>query len=333
MPRAAEPARPGALTIPVWVLVFPGFQLLDATGPAQVFASANDEAAEAGQPKPYRVQLVSAVGGPVLSSAGVEVLARPLPSAAALRGSTLVVAGGAGVAQAVRDAALIAWIARAARAAARGCSVCSGAFLLAEAGLLDGRRAVTHWRNVAALKAHYPGVQVQDDALHVKDGSIYTSAGVTAGIDLCLSLVEEDHGRALALSVAKRLVVHLKRPGGQRQFSSELLAQTSEAGLAERLVQWLKPRLHAAVTVADMAEAMRMSARTLHRQLRCDGASTPARFLARLRLEAACGLLEAGTLPIKQVARKSGFGSEYNLRRAFVRRFGVVPGAYRSRFA
>ncbi|CAN5292514.1 GlxA family transcriptional regulator [soil metagenome] len=323
--------------VSVWVLVYPGFQLLDATGPAQVFATTNDEATDAGVPSPYRVRLISMHGGAVASSSGVTVLTQALPRPAALRGSTLVIAGGAGVARAVKDAALVAWTQRAHGLVARCCSVCSGAFLLAAAGLLEGRRACTHWRDVAELQRHHPGVRVQDDALHVKDGSVYTSAGVTAGIDLCLSLVEEDEGRAAALSVAKRLVVHFKRPGGQRQFSSELLAQTAAGergeGLAQRLMAWLKPRLRARVPVADMAAAMALSPRSLHRQLLAEAALTPAQFLARLRLESACGLLEAGTLSMKQVAHRSGFGSEYNLRRAFVLRLGVVPSAYRSRFA
>lgn len=325
------------VTIPVWVVVFPGFQLLDATGPAQVFSTANDEATDAGVPAPYRVRLVSMAGGAIASSSGVTVLTQALPRPAALRGSTLVIAGGAGVAQAVQDAALVAWTARAHDLVTRCCSVCSGAFLLAEAGLLEGRRACTHWRDVAALQRHHPGVQVQDDALHVKDGSVYTSAGVTAGIDLCLSLVEEDLGRAAALSVAKRLVVHFKRSGGQRQFSSELLAQTAAGergdGVTERLIAWLKPRLRERVSVPDMATAMAVSARSLHRQMLAEAALSPAQFLARLRLESACGLLEAGTLSMKQIAHRSGFGSEYNLRRAFMLRLGVVPSAYRSRFA
>ncbi|CAN5843818.1 GlxA family transcriptional regulator [soil metagenome] len=332
----ASPRTDAQAVIPVWVVVFPGFQLLDAAGPAQVFATANDEATDDGAAAPYRVRLVSRAGGAIASSSGVTVLTQALPRTAALRGSTLVIAGGAGVAEAVQDAALVAWTARAHGLVARCCSVCSGAFLLAAAGLLEGRRACTHWRDVAALQRHHPGIQVQDDALHVKDGSVYTSAGVTAGIDLCLSLVEENGGRAAALSVAKRLVVHFKRPGGQRQFSSELLAQSAAGdrarGLTERLMAWLKPRLRERVSVADMAAAMALSSRSLHRQLLAEAALTPAQFLARLRLESACGLLEAGVLSMKQIAHRSGFGSEYNLRRAFVQRLGVVPSAYRSRF-
>ncbi|MGH9886575.1 MAG: GlxA family transcriptional regulator, partial [bacterium] len=181
-------------------------------------------------------------------------------------------------------------------------------------------------------RRQHPDVQVYDDAIYVKDGSLYTSAGVTAGIDLCLSLVEEDLGRAAALSVAKRLVVYHKRPGGQRQFSSALLAQTSAGGLVEQLTRWIRPRVNQALDVEKMAAAVALSARTLHRRLQQESQVSPAQLLMRVRMELACMLLEAGVLSIKQVAAKSGFGSEYNLRRAFALHLGVLPREYRSRF-
>ena len=323
-----EPKRP----IPVWVLVFADFQLLDATGPAQVFSTANDEAADAGLSPPYRISIISAHGGSVASSSGVVVGTMPLPRVAALRHATLIVSGGQGVDLAVADASLIRWIARARGSVSRCCSVCSGALLLAHAGLLKNRRAVTHWKDVEFLRRQYPDVQVYDDAIYVKDGSLYTSAGITAGIDLCLSLVEEDLGRAAALNVAKRLVVYHKRPGGQRQFSSALLAQTSASGLVERLTQWIRPRVHQALDVEKMAAAVALSARTLHRRLREEAQVSPAQLLTRLRVELACMLLEAAVLSIKQVAAKAGFGSEYNLRRAFAAHLGVLPSDYRARF-
>lgn len=328
MSPASTPPHP----MTVWVLVFPGFQLLDACGPVQVFATANDEAAERGRPAPYRPCVVSLQGGPVASSSGVALYTRKLPSTAGLGGATLLVAGGAGTAQAVDDTRLVRWLMRAAPHVRRCGSVCTGAFLLARAGLLDGRRAVTHWRSVAMLRQMHPAVDVQDDAIHLRDGRIYTSAGVTAGIDLCLSLVEEDLGRAPALDVAKRLVVPLKRPGGQRQFSADLLAQADASGVLASLTPWLQPRLHRPLDVADMAQAVALSPRTLHRRLREEAGTTPAALLARLRLEAACRLLEAGTASLKQVVRRTGFGTPYNLRRAFVRQLGVLPGDYRARF-
>jgi transcriptional regulator GlxA family with amidase domain len=321
--------------IKVWVMVFPGFQLLDATGPAQVFATANDEEASMGQARPYTVTLVSMQGGLVASSSGITVLTEVVPKAtsSALRGGTLMVVGGQGVQSAIRDKALIAWIVRAAPLVARCCSVCTGTFLLAQAGLLDQRHAVTHWDSVEALKRYFPAVLVQDDAIYLKDGHIYTSAGVTSGIDLSLSLLEEDHGHTLPLRVAKQLVVYVKRPGGQRQFSSALLAQSREAGLVSQLATWLKPRLHQPIDVERMAASLSLTPRTLHRRLREEADVTPAQLLHRMRLETACGLLESGRLSLKQVASKSGFGTEYNLRRAFVLKLGVVPSDYRARFA
>jgi transcriptional regulator GlxA family with amidase domain len=319
--------------IKIFVMVYPGFQLLDATGPAQVFATANDETDDAGQARPYAVRMVSMTGGLVASSSGIAVQTHALPGKAALQGATLLVSGGQGVNEAVHDRALVAWIAKAQHSVKRCGSVCSGAFLLAQAGLLNNRRAVTHWLDTKALQQRFPDVQVQDDALHVKDGPIYTSAGVTAGIDLSLSLLEEDLGRAKAMAVAKRLVVYFKRPGGQRQFSSALLAQTKGEGLLSQLTDWLRPRLHLAIDVARMATSQSLTPRTLHRRLRIETDTTPARLLNRMRLEAACALLESGRLSIKQVARKSGFGSEYNLRRAFVLTLGVAPSDYRARFA
>ncbi|MBJ7312939.1 helix-turn-helix domain-containing protein [Rugamonas sp. CCM 8940] len=319
--------------IDVWVLVFPGFVLLDATGPAQVFSTANDEARDAGRPEPYRIHMISPDGGAVPSSSGISVLTAPLPRRR-LDGATLIVSGGRGMelATAPLDAAALRWIARAAAAVARCCAVCTGAFALARAGLLAHRRAVTHWQDVAQLRAQYPSVLVQDDAIYMKDGPIYTSAGITAGMDLALSLVEEDQGRAAALGVAKRMVMFLKRPGGQRQFSSELLAQAEPQGLHGRLTQWLRPRLKLHIDVEQMAAAFALSVRTLHRKLQQETGGTPAQLLLQLRMEVACELLERPGMTVKRAADQSGFGSEYNLRRAFGAHLGVMPSEYRERF-
>jgi len=323
------------MTTDIYLLVFQGFVLLDATGPAQVFATANDEARDAGEAEPYRIQLVAPGGGAVMSSAGISVLAAPLPDPAAMAGATLLVAGGGGAETgqgAALDPAVVGWVTAAAGRLARCCAVCTGAFVLARAGLLDGRRAVTHWLDAAALRAQYPAVGVQDDALYIRDGAVYTSAGIASGIDLALALVEEDRGRAAGLAAAKRLVVFFKRPGGQRQFSAELLAQADPQGLHGRLTDWLRPRLRQQLDVEQMAAAFAVSARTLHRRLRDEAGMSPAQLLLRLRMEAACALLERPGMTVKQAAGQSGFGSEYNLRRAFAARLGVAPSDYQARF-
>jgi len=320
----------------VRILVLPRFALLDATGPAQVFSTANDEARDAGRPAPYRIHMVSPDGGLVTAAAGVTVLTEPLPTAG-LAGSTLIMAGARGVEDGTNPALtpeLVRWVAQAggADAAARCCSVCTGAFLLARTGLLDGRRAVTHWQDAAQLQAQFPAITVQEDAIYIKDGNLYSSAGIAAGIDLALSLVGEDHGRDFALGVAKRLVVFFKRPGGQRQFSSELLAQVDAQGLAGQLTAWLRPRLKQPIDVDQMAAAVALSVRSLHRKLQQEAGVSPAQLLLRLRMECACALLEQPGMTVKRAATQSGFGSEYNLRRAFAAQLGVVPSEYQARF-
>ncbi|NHZ42812.1 GlxA family transcriptional regulator [Massilia aquatica] len=323
-------------TIDIWLLVFPDFLLLDATGPVQVFSSANDEARDAGLAPPYRLHLVAAGGGAVASSSGVSLLTSPLPDPD-LHGATLIVSGGRiealpAAAQA-NGSATLAWVADAGATVARCCSVCTGSFVLARAGLLDSELVVTHWADVAALRAEHPCLSVLDDALHVRDGKFYTSAGISAGMDLALSLVEEDLGRAAALAVAKRMVLFLKRPGGQRQFSSELLAQSQAQGVSAQLTAWLRPRLAQSLDIGQMASACALSVRSLYRKLREEAGLTPAQLLARLRLEVACMLLEQPGMMVKQVARESGHGTQYNLRRAFAAQLGVLPSEYKARFA
>ena len=323
MTHAASP-------IDVWILVFPNFLLLDATGPAQVFASANDEAVDAGLPPPYRVHIAAPDGGVVASSSGVSLLAEALPAAPGK--ATLIVAGGR-----VRDlpsasSPVLGWIREASSQVTRCCAVCTGAFVLARAGLLEGRRVVTHWQDVEALRAEHPTLQVLDNAIHVRDDKFRTSAGISAGMDLALSLVEEDLGRQRALAVARRLVLFLKRPGGQRQFSAELLAQSQDDGVHARLAAWLRPRLRQEVRVEEMAEACALSVRTLHRRLREEADLTPAQLLGRLRMESACRMLERPGVSVKQAARDCGYGSEYNLRRAFTAQLGVLPSEYQERF-
>lgn len=315
----------------VWILVYPGFVLLDATGPAQVFASANDEAEEQGLSALYRLKLVSLTGGEIASSSSLSVYTHKLPKTHSYH-TTLIVSGGRHMQPIYTDRKQLNWLAGMGQQVERCCSVCNGALLLGYAGLLQHKKAVTHWKDVDELRLNFPDTDVQDDAIFIKDGSVYTSAGISAGIDLCLSLVAEDMGQAFSLNVARRLVVYHKRPGGQRQFSAELLAQYHNEGLIQRLLVWLKPRLHQSVDIEQMADAMSVSSRTLHRRVQEEGQISPAQLLRELRLEKACKLLESGKLSYKEIARKSGFGSEYNLRRAFRIALGVLPSEYRSRF-
>lgn len=320
--------------IDVIMVIFPGFLLLDAAGPLQAFAMADQEAARGSVGPRYRLRTVSVQGGLVSSSCGLEVQTSPLPRPGSMKNATLFVAGGDGTAKAMCDKRLICWLQTSAPHVARCCSICTGAFVLAQAGLLNGRRAVTHWQDAPLFKQMFPQVAMLDDAIYVHDGRLHTSAGVTAGIDLSLSLIEADHDRALSLRVAKRLVVPLRRAGGQRQFSAELLAQdTGEDGLVGRLTCWLKPRLKQAIGVADMAHAMAMSERSLYRQLMQQIGQSPARFLTRLRLERACHLLEMGPTSLKRIVQQTGFGSEYTLRRSFQQLLGVSPSDYTSRFS
>jgi len=330
MPALSEVAPP--VTRSVVLVVFADFQLLDATGPAEVFAAAGEQFPSSAVP-PYVLRTVSVSGGLVRSSTGLELHSEPLPEPASLSGCTVLVAGGHGVQQAMAAGHLARWLAQVALVCERCCSVCTGAFLLAQAGVLEGRQVVTHWRYAGLLARLFPTLQVLDDALYVRDQQVYSSAGVTAGIDLCLSLVEEDCGRELSLQVAKGLVVYLRRPGGQRQFSAELLMQQAPANsLSDRLAQWLREHLAEALDIEAMAQALLVSPRTLHRHCQAELGLSPSKLVTQLRLELACRLLEAGTPSLKRIAQRTGFINEYNLRRAFVQALGVTPGDYRMRF-
>jgi transcriptional regulator GlxA family with amidase domain len=244
---------------------------------------------------------------------------------------TLIVAGGFGVGQACENAALVRWIAGRAAAARRVASVCTGAFLLATAGLLDGRRAVTHWGRCAEFARRFPAVHLDPDPIFVRDGKIWTSAGITAGIDLALALVEADLGRRIALAVARQLVVFLKRPGGQAQFSATLALQHGDARF-ERLHAWIADNVRGDLSVGALADAAAMSERSFIRHYRRATGMTPARAVERIRVEAARQVLEQA-LPIKRVASRCGFGSEETMRRSFLRLLGTTPQEYRERFS
>ena len=255
----------------------------------------------------------------------------PLPSANE-RSDTLIVAGGRGVHAASRDARLIRWVQRHAANSRRVASVCTGAFLLAAAGLLDGRRVVTHWAHCNELGQQYPALQIEPDPIFIQDGTVWTSAGVTAGIDLALALVEEDSGRALALDVARELVVFLKRPGGQAQFSTTLLMQKDGDQFGE-LHAWIVEHLNSDLSVAALAGRIGMSERSFMRHYRAKTGKTPARAIEQIRTEAALRLLSETSLPVKRIAVRCGFGSEETMRRSLLRAVAVTPQAYRERFA
>jgi transcriptional regulator GlxA family with amidase domain len=312
------------------VLGFPAVQLLDVTGPIQVFAFANDLVANAGGAPPYRLKLVTPGERGVVSSAGVTLAADALSRHREAL-DTLLVAGGPGVEAAAANPALVAWLRRRARRARRVASVCTGAFLLAAAGLLDGRRAVTHWKDCARLAERFPAVRVEPDPIFVRDGRVWTSAGVTAGIDLALALVEEDLGRALALAVARHMVVFLKRPGGQAQFSAALALQAADDRFGA-LHDWIGRHLGDDLSLAVLADRAGMSARSFSRHYAAATGQTPARAVERLRVEAARRLLSESRMPVKRVARRCGFGSEETMRRSFLRLLAVTPQGYRSRF-
>jgi transcriptional regulator GlxA family with amidase domain len=311
-------------------LVFPDVQLLDVTGPLQVFASANRLAEEAGQSPPYVLTVVSAVPGPIVSSAGLALLAEALPPANHPL-DTLVIAGGIGVNRARADRALVAWVRCRADVTRRVTSVCSGAFLLAATGLLDGRRATTHWSRCGELAAAFPAVRVEEDPIYVNDGAIWTSAGVTAGIDMALALVEADLGRVVATSAARQLVVFAKRPGGQAQFSAGLALAGSDATF-DALHDWMKRNLRGNLAVPVLAEQAGMSERSFLRHYRQVTGTTPARAVERVRVEAARQALAETGLPVKRIARNCGFGTEETMRRSFMRILAVPPHAYRERF-
>jgi transcriptional regulator GlxA family with amidase domain len=313
------------------VFAFDGAQLLDIAGPAQVFATAA-EIAGSERAAPYRVTVVSLDGGPVVTSSRIAVVTAAVGRAIPRAIDTLIVAGGPGIAEVAADLRAVAWLRAAAKRSRRTCSVCTGAFLLAAAGLLAGKRAVTHWRACAALAQGYPDIRVEADPIFVEDGAVWTSAGVTAGIDLALALVERDLGRRLALQVAQRLVVFLKRPGGQSQFSAALAAQASDNGAFAALQDWMAANPHADMRVERLAERAGMSVRNFARLYRAKTGTTPAKAVAAMRVEAARAMLEETSAPIAEIARRCGFGDEEGLRRAFLRSLGVSPGRYRSRF-
>jgi transcriptional regulator GlxA family with amidase domain len=312
------------------MVAFDAVQLLDVTGPLQVFATANETVARAGGEHPYAIRIVARQAPHVTASAGIVLATQPL-SPPRTPVDTLIVAGGPGVKAAAADSELVAWVTARAAAARRTASVCTGAYLLAATGLLDGRRAATHWSVCDDLARRFPAVRVEPDPIFVRDGPVWTSAGVTAGIDLALALLEEDLGRDLALAVARYLVVFLKRPGGQAQFSAALSLQAAEAPFG-KLHAWIDANLARDLSLPTLAVQAGMSERSFSRRYLEATGLTPARSVERLRVEAARRLLADTRTPTKRVARPCGFGTEETMRRSFLRLLSTSPQDYRARF-
>ncbi|MGR3890423.1 GlxA family transcriptional regulator [Pseudomonas sp. 1152_12] len=314
----------------IHVLAFQNVQVLDVTGPLQVFATTNDLARQRGVPLPYAVSVIAAQTAPVMTSAGLALVAEPLPAADAPC-DTLVIAGGWGVYGAAEDAELVEWVRHKAQHTRRMTSVCTGAFLLAASGLLDGCRVATHWTRCEELARKFPSLTVESNPIFIQQGSVWTSAGVTAGIDLCLALVEEDLGRAVALEAARHLVVFLKRPGGQSQFSVALSLQKGNSRFAD-LHAWMAENLTLDLNILTLAAQAGMSERSFVRHYRAETGQTPARAVELIRVETARRQLADSTASIKRIAVQCGFGCEETLRRSFLRVLEVTPQAYRERF-
>ncbi|THD81297.1 MAG: GlxA family transcriptional regulator [Phenylobacterium sp.] len=301
-------------------VIYPGFQLLDATGPIAAF-----DIAARYQPGAYSIEVVAAGGGQVMSTAGVAVMAADLPAGPF---DTLVVSGGEGSRDFAALAGLLEWLKGQARTARRIASVCTGAYVLAEAGLLEGRRATTHWAHTEHFGGRYPGVRLEADRIFIRQDEVWTSAGITAGIDLALALIEDDLGAQMARRTAQQLVMHHRRPGGQSQFSA-LLDSGGVHGRFAELMDWIRERLGEPLNVEQLADEAAMSPRHFARAFRAETGLTPAKAVERLRLEAARLRVETSGEPIDRVAEAVGFGDPERMRRAFLRTFGQPPQAIR----
>ncbi|MBI1407196.1 MAG: helix-turn-helix domain-containing protein [Caulobacter sp.] len=305
---------------PIGVLIFDNFQLLDAAGPIAAF-----EIADRYRPGAYRIETLSKAGGLVNSSSGVAMNSRSFRPDDDL--DTVMVVGGEGTRGPAVCADTLAWVRAASATARRTASVCSGAYVLAEAGLLDGRRATTHWGRTDHFRRRYPAVRLEPDRIFVQDGDVWTSAGITAGIDLALALIGQDLGEDIARRTAQQLVVYHRRPGGQSQFSA--LLEMEAGGRFDPLLAWMRENLGLPLTVPDLAERAGMSERTFLRAFGAEVGFTPAKAVERLRLEAARALLESQPLRVEDVALEVGFGDPERMRRAFLRAFGQPPQSLR----
>ena len=320
------PGGIGARPFTVRVFVFPGVRLLDVAGPIEVFTSANDFGGR------YRLQMVSGDGLDVVTSGGTRLGADLSVDDVRQPCDVLIIPGGGEWESLIKDDALLEAARRLDEKARCTASVCTGAFLLAAAGLLDGRRATTHWRDAGQLALRFPAVQVEPDAIFVEDGRLMTSAGVSAGIDLSLAIVEKHDGAQVARAVAKDMVVFMQRPGGQSQFSVRAQAPHTRHEMLRHVLDAVVEDPAGSHTLSAMARRAGLSARQVTRLFDQEVGTTPARYVEQVRLEAARAMLETGDDTLEVVARRAGFGSPESLRRAFTRHLGVLPSAYRASF-
>jgi transcriptional regulator GlxA family with amidase domain len=313
----------------VVIVAYPDVQSLDVSGPAEVFAAASAH----GATPPYDLTVVSSSGRQIRATSGLRFVADATVAQHDAPIDTLVVAGGDGTRQAMADQALLAWLRTAADRSRRVTSVCSGALILAAAGLLDGRRATTHWSVCGIMARLYPSVRVDEDRIFVRDGHVWTSAGVTAGMDLALALVEDDHGSVLALDVARQLVLFTQRAGGQSQFSTQLTVRRAEREPLREVLAHIADHLDGDLCVPALARRATMSARTFARTFRAEVGTTPAAFVRASRVEEARRLLEGSDAGMADIARRCGFGTVETMHRAFRRTVNTTPGAYRRHFS
>jgi len=309
----------------VVIVAFNGCQILDVTGPMQVFASLNERV----QYEHYRITLVGTEEDSATATCGLQMTTVNFNTVAPETIDTLVIAGGNGTLEAAENHALIAWVKKSAETAQRVCSVCTGTFILAAAGLTTGKRVSTHWNYAKKLEAMYPSTIVTMDAIYVRDGNLWSSAGVTAGIDMTLALIEEDNGHKAAMTIARHLVVYAHRPGNQSQFSTLLKGQSNTGGKFTQLISWMVENLEQTITVEDMAEKAGMSGRSFQRRFSTEIGVTPAKYLERLRLDSARALLEGSSEPLKSIAAQSGFVTPVRFIQVFERCLGMSPTAYR----
>lgn len=318
----------------VVLVAFPPAQMLDITGPLDVFAEANQAALAAGLARPYQIVLAAPAIGPVATSAGITINASADLFDPALGADTLLLAGGAGARMVHGDGALVAALRSLCLRVERVASICTGAFALAATGLIDGRRTTTHWAHFDEFALAFPKVLIERDALFLDDGKYHSSAGISAGIDYTLALVERDLGRTIALQVARELVMFLKRPGGQSQFSAQLAAQV-DAGDPDRfgeLTRWIAAHLADDLSVELMADKIAMSPRNFARRFIEAMNVTPIKYVQTLRVDAARRLLSESALPVARIAERCGFASAEAMRLAFHRHLNVTPADFRARF-
>jgi len=316
------------------VTAYEGVSLLDLAGPLEAFRVAAAFARPLERRASYECTVVSASGGTVGTADGVQLNTQPVSSLAKKPIDTLIVPGAFVVDAVTRDRTLVEWVKKKAPACRRVCSVCIGSFLLADTGILDGRRAATHWMHALLLASRYPSVTVEPDAIFVHDGMVWTSAGVTSGIDLALALIEQDAGREVAIDVARMLVVYLKRAGGQSRYSALLAAQAhSESDRFSDLERWIAEHLNADLRVEALAERVHMSPRNFARVYAQTRGRTPAKAVEAIRVDAARRWLEETADRIATIAEDCGFSDEEQMRCAFIRVLGIPPREYRKRFA